>query len=79
MIVVVMIMMTTLMKMITAKMIMVTTIMIMMTSLIKMIMETTILTRTVIIINLVPRAFLRRGEGGWGKTLTSADHVITAP
>ena len=76
---VVMIMMTTLMKMITAMMIMVTTIMIMMMSLTKIIMKTTILTRTVIIINLVSRAFLRRGEGGWGKTLTSADHVITAP
>ena len=27
-------------------------------------------------VNLVPRAFLRRGEDGREKTLASADHVI---
>ena len=29
--------------------------------------------------NLVPRAFLRRGEEGREKTLASADHVIFSP
>ena len=76
MITVISIMLTAAMIMVTIVLITLTTIMIMMTTLIIMIMTTTILKRTVIIINLVSRAFLRRGEGGGRKILASADHVI---
>ena len=66
MITVITIMLTAAMIMVTAVLITLTTIMIMTTTLIIMIMTTKILTRTVIIINLVSKAFLRRGEGGGG-------------
>ena len=69
-------MLTAAMIMVTTVLITLTTIMIMMTTLLILIMTTTILKRTVIIINLVSRAFLRRGEGGVRKILASADHLI---